>query len=75
VAVYADGSIIEMATIGREGCSGVQRVPPPGFWSKSRGAQQRCRAQRSPGQWSRCRPSEVSCTLTVRPFSNRSWCR
>jgi CRP-like cAMP-binding protein len=24
VAVYADGSIIEMATIGREGCSGVQ---------------------------------------------------
>lgn len=24
VAVYADGSIIEMATIGREGCSGMQ---------------------------------------------------
>jgi hypothetical protein len=24
VAVYADGSIIEMATIGREGCSGVR---------------------------------------------------
>jgi CRP-like cAMP-binding protein len=24
VAVYADGNIIEMATIGREGCSGVQ---------------------------------------------------
>src|ERR1700690_1138770 len=24
VAVYADGSIIEMATVGREGCSGVQ---------------------------------------------------
>src|ERR1700692_2588121 len=24
VAVYADGSVIEMATIGREGCSGVQ---------------------------------------------------
>ncbi len=24
VAVYADGRIIEMATIGREGCSGVQ---------------------------------------------------
>ena len=23
VAVYADGSIIEMATIGREGCTGV----------------------------------------------------
>ena len=26
VAVYADGSIIEMATIGREGCSGAQAI-------------------------------------------------
>jgi CRP-like cAMP-binding protein len=26
VAVYADGTIIEMATIGREGCSGVQAI-------------------------------------------------
>jgi CRP-like cAMP-binding protein len=26
VAVYSDGSIIEMATIGREGCSGMQAV-------------------------------------------------
>src|ERR1700724_4373692 len=26
VAVYADGRIIEMATIGREGCSGIQAV-------------------------------------------------
>jgi CRP-like cAMP-binding protein len=26
VAVYADGSIIEMATVGREGCTGVQTV-------------------------------------------------
>jgi CRP-like cAMP-binding protein len=26
VAVYSDGSIIEMATIGREGCTGVQAV-------------------------------------------------
>jgi len=26
VAVYADGSIIETATIGREGCSGVQAI-------------------------------------------------
>ena len=24
VAVYADGSVIEMATIGREGCSDMQ---------------------------------------------------
>jgi CRP-like cAMP-binding protein len=26
VAVYADGSVIEMATIGREGCAGVQAI-------------------------------------------------
>ena len=26
VAVYADGSVIEMATIGREGCSGVKAI-------------------------------------------------
>ena len=26
VAVYADGNIIEMATIGREGCTGLQAV-------------------------------------------------
>jgi CRP-like cAMP-binding protein len=26
VAVYASGSVIEMATIGREGCTGVQAV-------------------------------------------------
>jgi CRP-like cAMP-binding protein len=26
VAVYSDGSVIEMATIGREGCTGLQAV-------------------------------------------------
>src|SRR6266567_7666709 len=26
VAVYADGSIIEMATVGKEGCTGVQAI-------------------------------------------------
>src|ERR1700692_3159851 len=26
LAVYADGNIIEMATVGREGCTGVQAV-------------------------------------------------
>ena len=34
VAVYADGNIIEMATIGREGCTGVQAV----FGSKASSA-------------------------------------
>src|ERR1700733_2031944 len=35
VAVYADGNIIEMATIGREGCAGLQAV----FGAKSSSAQ------------------------------------
>jgi CRP-like cAMP-binding protein len=35
VAVYADGRIIEMATIGREGCTGVQAV----FGAKSSSVQ------------------------------------
>src|ERR1700738_3933664 len=26
LAVYADGGVIEMATIGREGCTGVQAI-------------------------------------------------
>ena len=65
VAVYSDGSVIEMATIGREGCSGVQAilgakrssvqllVQIPGSAAKmSRAAFTRPCAQ--------CRPSEVS---------------
>jgi hypothetical protein len=41
VAVYTDGNVIEMATIGREGCSGVQAFLVPGarllgFWYKFR---------------------------------------
>jgi CRP-like cAMP-binding protein len=35
LAVYADGHIIEMATIGREGCSGVQAI----FGAKSSSVQ------------------------------------
>jgi CRP-like cAMP-binding protein len=29
LAVYADGSVIEMATIGREGCTGMQALCVP----------------------------------------------
>jgi CRP-like cAMP-binding protein len=52
VAVYSDGNVIEMATIGREGCAGVQPflVPSarlPDFWYKFRVARRRCRAPRS----------------------------
>src|SRR6202049_2643655 len=35
VAVYADGAVIEMATIGREGCTGMQAV----FGAKSSSVQ------------------------------------
>jgi CRP-like cAMP-binding protein len=35
VAVYADGSVIEMATIGREGCTGLQAI----FGAKSSSVQ------------------------------------
>jgi hypothetical protein len=73
VAVYADGSIIEMATIGRRVArtckpSSAPNVPRSGFSSRFRGAQQRCRARRSPGPWGRCHHSEVSCTLTSKPI-------
>jgi len=76
VAVYADGSIIEMATIGREGCSGVQAM----LGAKRSSVQllvqiQKCRARRLRGPCAQCRPSKVSWTLTSKPFSNRSWCR
>ena len=53
VAVYADGNIIEMATIGREGCTGVQAVfgarrrRQRGCWFKFLVARRRCLAPRS----------------------------
>ena len=52
VAVYADGNIIEMATIGREGCTGVQAVfgskaSSARCWFKFLVARPRCLAPRS----------------------------
>jgi len=81
VAVYTDGSIIEMATIGREGCAAVQAILGAEnssvrlLSSRSPGAQQRCRVRRSPGRWRRFRPFGASCTLTPRRFWGSSWCR
>jgi CRP-like cAMP-binding protein len=80
VAVYADGSIIEMATVGREGCTGVQAV----FGAKnssvrflvqiSGGAAKMSRAAFTRAMESM--PSfEVSCALTSKLFSSRSWCQ
>jgi CRP-like cAMP-binding protein len=80
VAVYADGSIIEMATIGREGCSGVQAI----LGAKRSSAQLLVQIPGTAAKMSRAaftramrsmRPSEVSWTLTSKPFSNRSWCQ
>src|ERR1700737_1765212 len=80
VAVYAAGSIIEMATIGREGCTAVQAVLgaesssirllvqlPGGAAKMSRPAFTRA-MESMPS-------SEVSCTLTSKPFSSKSWCQ
>jgi hypothetical protein len=55
VAVYPDGRFIEMATIGREGCTGMQAAIGAessfsGFSSRSPVAQQRWPAQRSCAQ-------------------------
>ena len=42
VAVYADGSIIEMATVGREGCTGFQAF----FGEKESSVRLLCEARR-----------------------------
>ena len=77
MAVYAEGGTIEMATIGREGCTGVQAV----FGAKNSSARFFVQIPGSAAKmprsafyvpWSRCRRSEASCTLTSRPFSSRS---
>jgi hypothetical protein len=76
VAVYSDGNVIEMATIGREGCSGVQAVlgakrllvQIPGSLAKM----SRAAFMRAMGSMP---SSELSCMPTFRPFSSRSWCR
>src|ERR1700687_4652201 len=49
VAVYADGSVIDMSTIGREGCTGVQAV----FGAKSSSVQLLVQIPGSAGKMSR----------------------
>jgi CRP-like cAMP-binding protein len=80
VAVYADGSIIEMATIGREGCTAVQAavgaesssvrllVQIPGSAAKmSRAAFTRAMGSMPSFQ-------SLMYGLTSKPFSSRFWC-
>jgi CRP-like cAMP-binding protein len=80
VAVYSDGRIIEMATIGREGCTGVQAV----FGAKSSSARFLVQipgtaAQMSRGAFTRAMRSIPSFRRkrlrTSKPFKNRSWYR
>ena len=78
LAVYADGQVIEMATIGREGYTGVQAV----FGAKNSSAryfalhkypapQQRCRAGPSRRPCGRCPPFSAWQQLTSRRFSSK----
>jgi hypothetical protein len=78
VAVYSDGSIIEMATIGREGFTDVQAA----FGAKTSAVRLLVQIQGSAAKMSRAAftkamgsmpPSEISCTLTSRPFLSKSW--
>jgi hypothetical protein len=48
--------------------SSAPRLPPSGFWSKSRGAQPRCRARPSHARWSRCRPCRNLMSAYVHAF-------
>src|SRR2546430_849196 len=75
MAVYSDGGTIEMATIGREGCTAVQAVLGAKSSSARFFAQQGCLMRLSQGLWDRCRPSDVLCTLTSMPFLSRLWYR
>jgi hypothetical protein len=67
VAVYADGSIIEMATIGREGCSGVQAI----LGAKRSSVQLLVQLPGSAAKMSRT--AFTRAMQSIKPFSNRSW--
>jgi CRP-like cAMP-binding protein len=60
IAVYADGSTIEMTTVGREGCTGVQAV----FGAKSSTARLLVQI---PGTAAKMRRSSFSQALTAMP--------
>jgi hypothetical protein len=64
VAVYADGSIIEMASIGREGCTAVQAILGAASSSirllvQFPGSAAKCRAPCPHERWRRRRRFEV----------------
>src|SRR5471030_1086746 len=70
VAVYADGSIIEMATIGREGCTGVQAV----FGAKSSSVRLLVQIPGSAAKMSRAAFMRVSGVDAVLPKSHVRLC-
>ncbi|MGC2585556.1 MAG: Crp/Fnr family transcriptional regulator, partial [Pseudolabrys sp.] len=76
VAVYADGSVIEMATVGREGCTGMQSF----FGAKISSVRLLVQipgsaAKMSRAAFARAMESMPSFRnlLTSTPFSSRSW--
>jgi hypothetical protein len=79
VAVYSDGSIIEMATIGREGCTGVQPSSVPRFFCSVPHSDPGSAAQMSREAFARAMrqypPSVGWRLLTCKPFKNKSWYR
>jgi len=80
MAVYSDGGTIEMATIGREGCAGVQAV----FGAKNSSARFFVQIPGSGAKMSRAAFNRVMGSVppfrnlmypTSTPFSSKSWCR
>ena len=80
VAVYANGSIIEMAMVGREGCSGAQAI----LGAKRSSAQLLVQIPGSAAKMSRAAFTRAMQSMPsfrslmdayVKPFSNESWCR
>ena len=80
VAVYSDGSVIEMATVGREGCSDVQAV----LGAKRSSVQLIVQIPGTAAKMSRAAFTRALKSMPffrsvmdayVQPSSNSSWCR
>ena len=80
VAVYTNGSVIEMATIGREGCTGVQAV----FGAKSSSVRLLVQIPGSAAKMSRAAFQRSIGSMPsfrklmydyVQPFWSRLWCQ
>ena len=78
LAVYADGSAIEMATIGREGCTGVQaffgaKISSVRFFVQIPGSAARMSRPALVRAMASMPPFRTLMYAYVQPFSNRLW--